>query len=60
MTKQHLKQLLIKVRNGAFITPILFEIWQEIETGTTGIQTKQTGANNGKTRTTLHRKRPSK
>lgn len=30
MTKQELKNLLILIRNGAFITPILERIWKEI------------------------------
>jgi len=29
MTKKELKQKLIDIRNGAFITPILEEIWKE-------------------------------
>jgi len=28
MTKKELKQKLIDIRNGAFITPILEEIWK--------------------------------
>jgi len=30
MTKPELKQLLIDIRNGAYITPILEAIWEEI------------------------------
>ena len=30
MTKKELKQKLIAIRNGAFITPILEEIWEAI------------------------------
>lgn len=31
MTKQELKNKLIAIRNGAFITPILEEIWEIIK-----------------------------
>lgn len=35
MTKAQLKKKLVQIRNGAFITPILEEIWLEINTEST-------------------------
>ena len=33
MTKQELKEKLILIRNGGFITPLLEQIWKELVEG---------------------------